>query len=550
MERMLSFPIRGSFDALLRLFSDARACLPLSPDQELDAQMYTAAIAEDIIRLFLQNEVALEDCRGISGWLRTFRRYRAWMAIVRRTEEDWLRSLPFLIRGRPTLRELRITQCPALLPADFIELLDSTDPADVGFQVHLLRRLARVTMGTYGRVPLVAGRLYGFLLRAVGILPPLPRPSNTTRQTLDANTFLPDPRRLYRRHSHVFLASQGRLGPNSRIMASTATLIVLGIAGQLGLGTYYPSIYFVRNTPNKLIAIVVRGSAGITDLLCDFAADSAPFRGGYAHGFFLAVAQLVTRPSSPFMIGLQALMDANPGFRIVLVGHSLGAAIATLVGALLAPEIDTDVRVVAFGPPAVVSLGVSGELRGTVTSFVTDHDLISRLSAATVMDAERLINAVHDLGCADEALARDDAMSVPGTGGSELDEHATWFCRTRSAVEEAAFGPERRPAPSRHRLYPAGRILWMRTAQHGTGQLFEAEDPEALFDLLVATPAAMLAHTPDSIECALDSLSTRAPYAGAGQYVCKVTYTPKPRKMLQHPTTNVSSVTAIVLAKP
>ncbi|KAI9003010.1 hypothetical protein DFJ74DRAFT_713920 [Hyaloraphidium curvatum] len=157
--------------------------------------------------------------------------------------------------------------------------------------------------------------------------------------------------------------------------------------------------------------IVVRGSAGITDLLCDFAADSAPFRGGYAHGFFLAVFG-----------GRQPPASAS------CWSHSLGAAIATLVGSLLAPEIDTDVRVVAFGPPAVVSLGVSRELRGTVTSFVTDKDLISRLSAATVMDAERLINAVHDLGCAKEALARDDAMSVPELGGSELDDHVTWFC--------------------------------------------------------------------------------------------------------------------------
>jgi hypothetical protein len=74
---------------------------------------------------------------------------------------------------------------------------------------------------------------------------------------------------------------------------------------------------------------------------------------------------------------------APEAWRVVVVGHSLGAGVATLVGLALSGRYP-GVRVEAFSPPGgLVSPALAEALSGTVTSYVLGKDMIPRLSLAS-----------------------------------------------------------------------------------------------------------------------------------------------------------------------
>ena len=84
------------------------------------------------------------------------------------------------------------------------------------------------------------------------------------------------------------------------------------------------------------------------------------------------------------------------GYRLRVVGHSLGAGCAAMLSVLLRPKYPT-IRCLAFSPPGCVfSENLADECSTWVTSYVLDDDIVSRLSIESFED---LRNDVLEMIC-------------------------------------------------------------------------------------------------------------------------------------------------------
>ena len=75
---------------------------------------------------------------------------------------------------------------------------------------------------------------------------------------------------------------------------------------------------------------------------------------------------------------LQAMQDA--GFRVTLVGHSLGAGAAALMALMFKAASVSNVTCYAFATPNCVDLALADECSGYVTSVVFRDDIVARFS--------------------------------------------------------------------------------------------------------------------------------------------------------------------------
>eukprot|EP00897_Mesotaenium_endlicherianum_P001926 jgi/Mesen1/1761/ME000014S01171 len=147
--------------------------------------------------------------------------------------------------------------------------------------------------------------------------------------------------------------------------------------------------------PFGAVVVAVRGTQDVSDMLCNAGAHPEDFEGGQIHsGFLRAANELMKEIEGPIETGMEALQETCGGRpRLVLVGHSLGAAVAVACGYMLRGKYP-DVQVVGLGPPACMSLELAKRSAEFVTCFIAGHDLVPRFSLANV---ERLRQRILDI---------------------------------------------------------------------------------------------------------------------------------------------------------
>ena len=177
---------------------------------------------------------------------------------------------------------------------------------------------------------------------------------------------------------------------------------------------FSPASYVAVDRNEKLVVLAIRGTANGSDFITDACSTSVPFLGGFAHSGVVMSAWQIISTRLPQMT--RACYE-NPDFKVLLTGHSMGAAVAVCVAMLLRSG-DVDVisaaqkgveglpnsegaiasvmhncTVVSFASPAVVTLDLSLKCQDYVTSVVAGKDVIPRLSYASVRRLLRRLNA-------------------------------------------------------------------------------------------------------------------------------------------------------------
>lgn len=215
------------------------------------------------------------------------------------------------------------------------------------------------------------------------------------------------------------------------------------------------SIFFSEDSLEVLL--VVRGTKTLTDIITDLLCDEEPYRGGYCHNGILDSGQHLANKHKRLLKNLLEV-SGKKKIKLTLIGHSLGAGVATIAGMELNDVPYLDVQVVGFGCPALLSKELSEQTKSYVTTVVSDNDCIPRMSTAT------MVNAILDIASYDWThLAKRDIEDAVDEVSSYLpkllsDYKATILATINESPMRVAPDniPEERLEPL---LYPPGKCV-------------------------------------------------------------------------------------------
>lgn len=225
-------------------------------------------------------------------------------------------------------------------------------------------------------------------------------------------------------------------------LLATAGLELVDWVGTVAL--HKPSHFVAKEADGKRVVVAVRGTASIADALTDGDAAPEPYgKKRVAHRGMAVAARGLVSKISHLIKGAAA-----PGAEVAIVGHSLGAGTASLLGILLQEELPKhNIKSFAFATPAVLNLDGAKACASGVTSVVLQDDVVPRASLGNIQALQAELAAL-EWG----AMAKKDfpvttrvgkAASVAGDGieaaSKSLGEFATKTA-VKTGMRDKALG--------------------------------------------------------------------------------------------------------------
>ncbi|KAL2992148.1 hypothetical protein AAZX31_10G033500 [Glycine max] len=152
-----------------------------------------------------------------------------------------------------------------------------------------------------------------------------------------------------------------------------------------------PAYYIGVDTRKKLVILGIRGTHTFYDLITDILSSSdgeVTYEGYSTHFGTAESARWFLRHEIEI---IRKCLEKHAGFKLRLVGHSLGGAIASLLAIMIhrkspkelgfSPDI---VSAVGYGTPPCVSRELAESCSGYVSTVVMQDDIIPRLSVASL----------------------------------------------------------------------------------------------------------------------------------------------------------------------
>jgi hypothetical protein len=276
---------------------------------------------------------------------------------------------------------------------------------------------------------------------------------------------------------------------------------------------YQPSYFIIRDHTTESIILALRGTMSIHDLIVDLTCEYEDFqfpediqRGietkHKVHKGIFKVAKGLAEPGQSGVYEvIKRELEANEGYGLVLVGHSLGAGkliiyymnykllyellinhffilgVASLLAILLASPNTRQttvwsglprgrrVHAYAFATPCVMSAELSKRVRPLVTSVAYGNDVVCRLSLGHVQDLRDMVrflgsNKKNQEGQETASKVLKKVLDYQSRtfnekteeGRKEKEEFENLFWKTRQDVCKYM---------QNEKLYPPGKVYWI-----------------------------------------------------------------------------------------
>lgn len=226
----------------------------------------------------------------------------------------------------------------------------------------------------------------------------------------------------------------------------------------------------------KVAVIGIKGTSNLEDFLTDMCANSEEYT--LDHPFYEGGSKTLRCHEGVYISSQRLVKDLLPliqnlllpsGYKIVVVGHSLGAGCATIVSLLLRatiPSLRDDpkkLKVWAFASPPVLDLKSALGCSSFVTTVVNNSDVIPRCNIGPLVVMARLLRAVNkrlmerNLGVTD-LLFKDWMKKSPTDNlmNDDGDEMLMSFEEIVSAIADAITCDDDH---DKDHLYVPGRVL-------------------------------------------------------------------------------------------
>jgi hypothetical protein len=131
------------------------------------------------------------------------------------------------------------------------------------------------------------------------------------------------------------------------------------------------------------LCLYLNGTQGIIDAISDLKADPVPISetlDGYVHEGMLHNAQWFVQNKKK---KIKQILNENPNFHFLIVGHSLGAGVGSILSILLKKDFP-DLKCIGFATPSCISQELLEESAGYITTFVNNNDFVPCFSVSSV----------------------------------------------------------------------------------------------------------------------------------------------------------------------
>ncbi|KAF3456283.1 hypothetical protein FNV43_RR00933 [Rhamnella rubrinervis] len=188
-------------------------------------------------------------------------------------------------------------------------------------------------------------------------------------------------------------------------------------------GLLKPAFTILRDKNSKCFLLLIRGTHSIKDTLTAATGAVVPFHHsvlhdggisnlvlGYAHCGMVAAARWIAKLSTPFL--LKALGEC-PGYKIKVIGHSLGGGTAALLTYILREQKEfSSITCITFAPAACMTWELAESGKHFITAIINGADLVPTFSAASVDDLRSEVTASSWLNDLRDQLERTRILNV------------------------------------------------------------------------------------------------------------------------------------------
>jgi hypothetical protein len=210
--------------------------------------------------------------------------------------------------------------------------------------------------------------------------------------------------------------------------------------------THVPGQMIAVDHQKGCVVVALRNSMCLMDAIVDLDCEAEPFsfggKDGSAHGGMLRAAQKLDMALQPAVE--EALCKLQGPRRVLVLGHSLGAGVATLLTTIWLETRrfpSTELKCLAFACPQVLDAELVGLTKSYTTSFVVGEDTVPCLSLATATELRDAI--VH------VAREHEPKSILEAAAQGEVERLVSLYEEVRTHLGKTSIC----------RLYPAGRIL-------------------------------------------------------------------------------------------
>ncbi|KXZ56332.1 hypothetical protein GPECTOR_1g293 [Gonium pectorale] len=169
-------------------------------------------------------------------------------------------------------------------------------------------------------------------------------------------------------------------------------------------GRLQPAYYLAVDHPGRRVVWGVRGTRVFADLLTDLTMAAHPLGAGAAHWGMTHAAHWLLQQEAHRVSGLIRSLRPGAPYRLELVGHSMGGAVAALMAVMLRERLVEAARVasvnpdliscLAFAPPACMSPELARLCRPYVTSVCLNNDIVPRFNVASLAVLQEELQSV------------------------------------------------------------------------------------------------------------------------------------------------------------